>query len=138
MKITKQRLQELIREEVELTLTNEEVGDLFGEDVEEQLEKLEQVEEELTVTNLGDEFDAPTTPLEKRIERLNDELTDGAVLEYDGLLSMLSNAIASNMTSEDARELKNEVIKVLDYYGAYIRKDLTQLVQAFDVQDIEV
>ena len=41
MKITKSQLKQIIKEELEVTLTNEEAGDMFGEAVEEQLEEQE-------------------------------------------------------------------------------------------------
>ena len=39
MKITKARLKQIIKEELEVTLTNEEATEMFGEDVREQLEE---------------------------------------------------------------------------------------------------
>ena len=39
MKITKAKLKQIIKEELEVTLTNEEAGDMFGEHVEAQLEE---------------------------------------------------------------------------------------------------
>ena len=39
MKITKSQLQQLIKEELEVVLTNEEAGELFGEDLEDLLEQ---------------------------------------------------------------------------------------------------
>ena len=39
MQITKERLKEIIKEELEVTLTNEEAGELFGETVQEQLDE---------------------------------------------------------------------------------------------------
>ena len=48
MKITKARLKQIIKEELEVTLTNEEAGDMFGEAVEEQLEEQELNELEVT------------------------------------------------------------------------------------------
>ena len=41
MKITKARLKQIIKEELEVTLTNEEATEMFGEAVEEQLEEQE-------------------------------------------------------------------------------------------------
>ena len=41
MKITRTQLKQIIKEELEVTLTNEEAGDMFGEAVEEQLEEQE-------------------------------------------------------------------------------------------------
>ena len=37
MKITKQQLKQIIKEELEVILTNEEAGELFGEELEEIL-----------------------------------------------------------------------------------------------------
>ena len=41
MKITKSQLKQIIKEELEVTLTNEEAAEMFGEDVREQLEDQE-------------------------------------------------------------------------------------------------
>ena len=41
MKTTKQQLRQIIKEELEVILTNEEAGELFGEAVEAQLEEQE-------------------------------------------------------------------------------------------------
>ena len=38
MKITKSQLKQIIKEELEVTLTNEEAGEMFGEEVQAQLE----------------------------------------------------------------------------------------------------
>jgi|10_taG_2_1085330.scaffolds.fasta_scaffold152114_2 hypothetical protein len=37
MKITKKQLKRIIKEELEVTLTNEEAGEMFGEDIQSQL-----------------------------------------------------------------------------------------------------
>ncbi len=39
MKLTKKQLKQLIKEELEVTLTNEEAGEMFGEEVQAQLEE---------------------------------------------------------------------------------------------------
>ena len=39
MKITKEKLKQLIKEELEVTLTNEEAGEVFGEEVQQELEE---------------------------------------------------------------------------------------------------
>ena len=41
MKITKAKLKQIIKEELEVTLTNEEAGEMFGEEVQTQLEEQE-------------------------------------------------------------------------------------------------
>lgn len=46
MKITIDRLKQLIKEELEVTLTNEEAGELFGYEVQEELEQQETLEEQ--------------------------------------------------------------------------------------------
>ena len=42
MKITKQRLKQIIKEELQVTLTNEEAGEMFGTEVQQELEEQEQ------------------------------------------------------------------------------------------------
>ena len=39
MKLTKDRLKQIIKEELEVVLTNEEAGEIFGEEVKEQLDE---------------------------------------------------------------------------------------------------
>ena len=45
MKITRDKLKQLIKEELEVTLTNEEAGEFFGYEVQEELEQQETLEE---------------------------------------------------------------------------------------------
>ena len=58
MKITKKQLKQIIKEELEVTLTNEEAAEMFGEDVRGQLEEgplnedLETLMQNLTPENL--------------------------------------------------------------------------------------
>ncbi len=50
MKITKERLKQIIREELQVTLTNEEAGEMFGYEVQEELEQQdEQLNESIDV-----------------------------------------------------------------------------------------
>jgi hypothetical protein len=44
MKVTKARLKQIIKEELEVVLTNEEVEEMFGEEVREQVEAMEKEE----------------------------------------------------------------------------------------------
>mgnify|MGYP001156925477 FL=1 len=41
MKLTRAQLKQIIREELEVVLTNEEAGELFGPEVQEELERME-------------------------------------------------------------------------------------------------
>ena len=41
MKLTRAQLKQIIREELEVVLTNEEAGELFGPEVQEELEQME-------------------------------------------------------------------------------------------------
>ena len=53
MKITKARLKEIIKEELQVTLTNEEAGEMFGDEVQEELEQQdEQLDESLDMDKL--------------------------------------------------------------------------------------
>ena len=70
MKMTKARLKEIIREELQVTLTNEEAGEMFGGEVQEELEQQdEQLDESIdveTIQNLeaaiGAAYQEMTTP----------------------------------------------------------------------------
>jgi len=42
MKITRERLKQIIKEELQVTLTNEEAGEIFGEEIQQELEEQEQ------------------------------------------------------------------------------------------------
>ena len=54
MKITKERLREIIKEEIEVTLTNEEAAEMFGDEV---LEGIDEGLENLTPQNLQMAFE---------------------------------------------------------------------------------
>ena len=45
MKMTKARLKQIIREELQVVLTNEEAGEMFGDEVQEELEQEDKLEE---------------------------------------------------------------------------------------------
>jgi hypothetical protein len=70
MKITKARLKQIIKEELQVTLTNEEAGEMFGGEVQEELEQQEeQLDESIdveTIQNLeaaiGAAYQEMTTP----------------------------------------------------------------------------
>ena len=53
MKITKSQLKQIIKEELEVVLTNEEAGELFGEEIEELLNE-EDLEE--TISKEGNKY----------------------------------------------------------------------------------
>jgi Glu-tRNA(Gln) amidotransferase subunit E-like FAD-binding protein len=50
MKITKARLRQIIKEELEVVLTNEEVEEMFGEEVRAQVEAMEEEIDERKLT----------------------------------------------------------------------------------------
>ncbi len=53
MKMTKARLKQIIREELQVTLTNEEAGEMFGGEVQEELEQQdEQLNESIDMDTL--------------------------------------------------------------------------------------
>jgi len=68
MKITKARLKQIIKEELEVTLTNEEAGEMFGESVGTQLEEQELNEDmETLMLNLTPENIAIMTAAIKKV-----------------------------------------------------------------------
>ena len=48
MRLTKSKLRQIIKEELEVILTNEEAGEFFGEEVQKQLEEAEEYEDAKT------------------------------------------------------------------------------------------
>ena len=54
MKITKTQLKQMIKEELEVTLTNEEAGELFGEELEQKLDELDAESEQLDEADVSD------------------------------------------------------------------------------------
>ena len=54
MKITKSQLKKIIKEELEVTLTNEEAGEMFGEEVQAQIEDQALLRENYTPYKVGD------------------------------------------------------------------------------------
>ena len=46
MKITKAQLKQLIKEELQVVLTNEEAGEMFGLEVQKELEEIEKINED--------------------------------------------------------------------------------------------
>ena len=54
MKITKTQLKQLIKEELEVTLTNEEAGELFGEELEQKLDEMDAESEQLDEADVSD------------------------------------------------------------------------------------
>jgi hypothetical protein len=74
MKITKSRLKEIIKEELQVTLTNEEAGDMFGEEVQLELDSQEEP--------LGESIDVRTIDnLEAAIKEAYEELTTGTDID---------------------------------------------------------
>jgi hypothetical protein len=78
MKITKARLKQIIREELQVTLTNEEAGEMFGDEVQERLEAStpQSINERKRLSDLvpgdfveieisSDGYDRSITPIEK-------------------------------------------------------------------------
>ena len=67
MKLTRAQLKQIIREELEVVLTNEEAGELFGPEVQEELEQMEREAQKDIETAERD--DARQDVLEENITR---------------------------------------------------------------------
>ena len=71
MKITKAKLKQIIKEELEVVLTNEEVEEMFGEEVRAQVEAMES--EKITKEAIMEEIQSDPEMLEA-IEKLTDSI----------------------------------------------------------------
>ena len=54
MKITKNQLKQIIKEELEVILTNEEAGELFGEELEQKLDEVDAESKRLDEVDMSD------------------------------------------------------------------------------------
>ena len=81
MKITKAKLKQIIKEELEVVLTNEEVEEMFGEEVRAQVEAMES--EEITKEAIMEEIQSDPALLDA-IEKLTDSI-DGLDVSIDFL-----------------------------------------------------
>ena len=81
MKITKARLKQIIKEELQVILTNEEVEEMFGEEVRAQVENMES--KEITKEAIMEEIQSDPALLDA-IEKLTDSI-DGLDVSIDFL-----------------------------------------------------
>ena len=81
MKITKAKLKQIIKEELEVVLTNEEVEEMFGEEVRAQVEAMES--KEITKEAIMEEIQSDPALLDA-IEKLADSI-DGLDISIDFL-----------------------------------------------------
>tara|TARA_R110002072_G_scaffold302290_1_gene484605 strand:+ start:404 stop:940 length:537 start_codon:yes stop_codon:yes gene_type:complete len=106
MRLTKEALKQIIKEELEVVLTNEEAGEIFGEDVQAQLEADEAGVDESNAVDASDALtgrvpDAGAQMLEQSIEDLLDpesEFYEGLSDEKDDIeTSPLERAVPSDV-----------------------------------------
>ena len=119
MKLTKDRLKQIIKEELEVVLTNEEAGEIFGEDVQAQLEADEAGVDESNAVDASDELtgrvpDAGAQMLEQSIEDLLDpesEFYEGLSDEKDDIkTSPLERAMPSPVVRNVLETLYNFIM----------------------------
>ena len=108
MKITKARLKQIIREELQVTLTNEEAGEMFGEEVQEELEKQdEQLDESIDVAAVERLEDALKQIASKGdIRRIYNFLLDahGPVVGTPQTKADTGEAVTDETAHRDAKE----------------------------------
>ena len=115
MKITKTQLKQMIKEELEVTLTNEEAGELFGEELE---QKLSEMDAESEIDEGMEAFAADLDP--EKIRIIVDAMIQvgynfGAPL-LAALLARLGYEAAATATAQDAlkRGDKNFLVNFLE------------------------
>jgi hypothetical protein len=100
MKITKRQLKQIIKEELEVILTNEEAGELFGEDIKKQLDELEQVTEGLE----GEETAEPEPRVSGDVARVGKKL---------GQVGGIENLLASINTRAEFEQFLMKIIQMV-------------------------
>ena len=95
MKITKGKLKQIIKEELEVVLTNEEVEEMFGEEVRAQVEAMES--KEITKEAIMEEIQSDPALLDA-IGKLTDSI-DGLDVSIDFLAFLVVDPILTSTGS---------------------------------------
>ena len=103
MKITKAKLKQIIKEELQVILTNEEVEEMFGEEVRAKVEEIES--KQITKEAIMEEIQSDSEMLEA-IEKLTDSIEsldvsiDFLSAAFTGALAVLGLIIAAMIKAE--------------------------------------
>ena len=106
MRLTKSKLRQIIKEELEVILTNEEAGEFFGEEVQKQLEEAEHVrdtyDDEVERRN---EKKSKTARKKMGLEEA-EEYEDAKTREIDDILK------TQKLTSKQRKEFEDEKLRI--------------------------
>ena len=69
MKITQERLKQIIREELEVVLTDEEATEFFGDDIKQHLQEINQVDQGIEKKMAAAEKSSPLVALKRAISK---------------------------------------------------------------------
>ena len=106
MKLTKTKLKQIIKEELQVVLTNEEVEEMFGEEVR---DKVENMEEALGMDQEA-QLSTKVIPLLMQIAGGNKNVASEMVDKLGGLISELPELDERKLTKGEKKE-KEKVVK---------------------------
>jgi len=106
MKLTKTKLKQIIKEELQVVLTNEEVEEMFGEEVR---DKVENMEEALGMDQEA-QLSTKVIPLLMQIAGGNKNVASEMVDKLGGLISKLPELDERKLTKGEKKE-KEKVVK---------------------------
>jgi hypothetical protein len=116
MRLTKSQLRQIIKEELEVILTNEEAGEFFGEEVQKQLEEAEHVrdtyDDEVERRN---EKKSKTARKEMGLEEA-EEYEDAKTREIDDILK------TQKLTPKQRREFEDEKLRIQTDGAAAVKR----------------
>ena len=116
MRLTKSKLRQIIKEELEVILTNEEAGEFFGEEVQKQLEEAEHVrdtyDDEVERRN---EKKSKTARKKMGLEEA-EEYEDAKTREIDDILK------TQKLTSKQRKEFEDEKLRIQTDGAAAVKR----------------
>ncbi len=105
----------------------------------EKLKKIikEELDEVLQVAKVDTDHDTPITAMERKMEELVTTFTNDLILDAEDKLSMLANAIVSNEGNPESEYLREAVEAAIADAASRLEDTLKHLIRDFDVRDID-
>ena len=96
----------------------------------------EELQEMLQVAKVPADLDAPVSAIERKMDQLATEFTNDLILDVEDKLSMLANAIVSNEKDPESSYLREAVDAAIGDASTRLNEALTHLINDFDVRDV--
>tara|TARA_R110002110_G_scaffold374396_3_gene584262 strand:+ start:2924 stop:3265 length:342 start_codon:yes stop_codon:yes gene_type:complete len=105
----------------------------------EKLKKIikEELDEVLQVAKVGTDLDTPVTATERKMDELMTTFTNDMIIDVEEKLSMLANAIVANEEDPESSYLHEAIEAAIADASSQLEDALTRLIKEFDVRDVD-